>query len=81
MSTSTAFHSPLFLVNLIGALVAGLFCVLRPEVVRTVAARYRPGVTARFRDAVAHRRFVTFCGWALLALALESSLVVLFVEH
>jgi hypothetical protein len=79
MSTSTVFHSPLFLLNLVGALVAGLFAVLRPEAIRTCAARYRPDVAGRFRDAEAHRRFITFCGWALLALALESSLVALFV--
>jgi hypothetical protein len=51
------------------ALVSGLFCVLWPEAVRLIAARYRPGVAERFRDAEAHRRFISFCGWALLALA------------
>ena len=81
MGTSTAFHSPLFLANLVGALVAGLFCVLRPEAVRTFEARYRPGVAVRFRDAEAHRRFITFCGWALLALAAGSSLSALLLER
>jgi len=81
MDISTAFHSPQFLPTLVGALVAGLFCVLRPEAVRALATRYRPGVAARFRDAEAHRRFITFCGWAMLAVAAQASLVVLLVER
>jgi hypothetical protein len=79
MGTGTALHSPLFLLNLVGALVAGLFAVLRPEAIRSFAVRYRPDVAGRFRDAEAQRRFISFCGWTLLALALESSCVVLFV--
>jgi hypothetical protein len=77
--TSAAFHSPLFFFQLVGALVAGLFAVLRPEAVRTFAAWWRPDVAARFRDAEAHRRFIAFCGWALLALAagLSSSALLL----
>ena len=81
MGTSTALHSPFFLLNLVGALVAGLFLVLRPEVVRIFVARSRPKLAGRFRDAEAHRRFISFCGWTLLALALESSLVALFFQH
>jgi hypothetical protein len=81
MGISTAFHSPQFLATLVSALVAGLFCVLRPEAVRTFAARRRPGVAARFRDAEAHRCFITFCGWALLALAAGSSLGALLLER
>jgi len=79
--TGTAFRAPLFLVNLVGALVAGLFCVFRPEAIRTFVARSRPSLAERFRDAEAHRRFISFCGWAILAIALESSLVALFVQQ
>ena len=69
------------LANLMSALIAGLLCVLRPEVVRLVAARLRPDVAQRFGDAEAHRRFIGFCGWALLALAMGVSLSVLLVER
>lgn len=81
MGTSTAFHSPLFLLNLLGALIAGLFAVLRPEAIRIFASRTRPGIAKRFRNADAHRRFIGFCGWLLLAVAVESSLVALFVQR
>jgi hypothetical protein len=73
------FHSPQFLIAIVSALVAGLFCVLRPEAVRAFVVWSRPNMAARFRDAEAHRHFIAFCGWALLAPAAESSLVVLLV--
>ena len=70
-----------FFVSLAVGLVGGLFYVLRPESVRTFVARSRPDVAERFRDAEAHRRFISFCGWVMLAVAAESSWAVLIVQH
>ena len=72
-------HSPLLLLMAVQALVFGVFCVLRREAIRAFVLRTRPDLAARFRDDDAHRRFITFCGWALLALAAESSLVSLLL--
>jgi hypothetical protein len=68
------FHSPQFLLAIVGALVAGLLGLLRPEAVRAFVVRSRPDVAARYRGAEAHRRFITLCGWSLLTLAAGSSL-------
>lgn len=76
MGISTA-PSAQFLIASVSTLVVGLFAVLRPEAFRTFVARYRPSLAERFRDAEAHRRFIAFCGWAMLALVAESSLAVL----
>lgn len=80
LGVDTAFSSPEFLLALIIGLVGGLLCVLRTESVRAFAARYSPDVTERFGGAEAHRRFIRFCGWALLALAVGLSLSALVFE-
>lgn len=73
--------TPSLLVHLVLALVSGLLCVLRPEVFRSFVARYRPGLAGRFRDAEAHRSFIRFCGWALLATATFISLNLQLVDR
>jgi hypothetical protein len=74
MDIRTSFASPEFILALVVGLIGGFLCVLRPESVRAFAARHHPAVAARFRDAKAHRRFIQFCGWAMLALAASMSI-------
>jgi hypothetical protein len=81
MGISTAFASPEFILALVVSLVGGLLCALRPESIRTFTTRYHPAVAARFRDAKGHRRFIQFCGWALLALAGSLSFASFVVER
>ena len=80
MGVSTAFTSPAFLLALGIGVVGGLLCVLRSEAVRRFAARNSPHTAERFPDADAHRRFIEFCGWALLALAAGLSLASLLAR-
>jgi hypothetical protein len=70
-----------FLLLSVISLGGGLLCVLRPESVRIFATRYSPGASEMFGGAEAHCRFIRFCGWALLALASNTSLVSLMVER
>lgn len=81
MGISTAFSSAEFVLALAVGLVGGLVCVLWPESVRAFAARHHPDTADRFRDADAHRRFISFCGWAMLALAAGLSLARFLVER
>ena len=70
-----------FVLSAVVGLGGGLVCVLWPESVRAFAARHSPDVSESFANAEAHRRFIRFCGWAMLALAVSSSLASLMVEH
>jgi len=81
MGISTAFAPSGFLLALATGLIGGLICVVRSESVRAFVARHDPDVSERFGSAEAHRRFIEFCGWALLALAVGLSLVSFVVER
>ena len=65
---ATAVSSGLLPTVVIG-FIAGIVCVFWPDVVRSFAVRLRPEVTQWFVDEKAHRRFIEFCGGALLLLA------------
>ncbi len=80
LNVSTAFASPAFLLALVVGLVGGLLCVLRPESVRAFAVRYTNAAVV-FSDPESHRRFIQFCGWVMLALAVGLSLASLIAAR